>query len=85
MAKKKGLITGIVVGVDANMHDYLIAFRIDGIGEVDALMDDNFSDEIDELAQDEQIDWAKSKIGKHLFCEELVARGYSTKGKTYIV
>lgn len=85
MAKKKGLITGIVVGVDAHLHDYLIAFKIEGVGDVDAFVGDNFSDEIDELAQDEQIEWAKSKIGKHLFYEELVAKCYSTKGKTYIV
>lgn len=88
MAKKKLLIEGLNIALDNYDHEYLSSFRVqDENGNrlnVDALDCDAFP-ELDELPTDEQIDWARTKIGKYLFCDDLVSSEYRAAGKIYIV
>ncbi len=87
--KNKYLITGVNIGVDRNMHEYVSSFQVKGAGDsainVDAVISGEFP-ELYDMTQDEQVDWAREQVGKHLFVEQLVPSGsYSAIGKTYIV
>lgn len=87
--KRKYEITGVKITVDNIGREFLDAFKVkssDGSTiYIDALVSACFDDEIDNLTADEQINWAKTKIGKFLFCDEISATNYVAIGKTYIV
>ena len=52
---------------------------------IDAVVSGCFSDEIDDMTAEEEIEWAKEKIGKYLFFDDLSAVSYVAIGKVYIV
>jgi hypothetical protein len=86
--KKKLLITGIKIGQDHYCHEYLDSFEVKGhTGKfyVDALVSGCFDDEVDNMSADDQIEWARKQVGKHLFCDDLSSIGYIALGKTYII
>ena len=85
--KMKFEIIGVNLGVDGNANDFLSSFRckdMDGnYYSIDALICDCFP-ELDDLNQDEQINWAKGQVGKTLFTEDIAACEHIAIGKTYI-
>lgn len=86
--KKKFTIKRVNVGVDGNNQDYMQSF--DCIGEdgktirIDPMVSGEFP-EVDDMTQDEMLDWAREQVGKTLFTQGLSACEYVTYGKTYIV
>ena len=76
------------IGVDGNNDDYLKSFTCEASnGErinIDPLIGGSFP-ELDEITQDEIVDWSRLQRGKYLFTKGLAACEYSAVGKTYIV
>ncbi|CAH9015587.1 conserved hypothetical protein [Vibrio phage 142E35-1] len=87
--KMKLEITGLKVTIDNVGHEYLEYFECKSpSGErfnIDVLVSGEFDDETEDLSQDEQIKWAKSKVGKHLFVENISQCVYVCFGKSYII
>lgn len=87
--KMKYIIKCIVVGLDTgSLHEYVKAFVVtDGVKtfEVDISCCDYFEDVFDNMSADEVIEWAKSMVGKTLFCEKLQPIAFEPVGKSYIV
>lgn len=86
--KRKFEIKQIKVGIDPYGHEYLDSFWVkDENGSclyLDVLICDCFP-ELDEMTADEQVDWGRDKIGKHVFCDDITSQQYVAVGKTYIV
>lgn len=87
--KCKVEIKGIKLSCDGNGNEYFDSFRCsDSSGKcflIDAIVSGCFSDEIDDMTAEEEIEWAKEKIGKYLFFDDLSAVSYVAIGKVYIV
>ena len=43
---------------------------------IDAIVSGCFSDEIGDMTAEEEIEWAKEKIGKYLFFDDFIAVSY---------
>ena len=81
--KKKAKIIGVKVGVDGNMDDYFDGFQLFNYGYVD--IDTDIIPEIENLSQDEVLDWAYKQHGKTMFFDDVRPTAYMATGKTYIV
>lgn len=76
------------IGVDGNNHDYLRSFECETPNgdriNIDPLVLGAFP-ELEEMSQDEIVDWSRQQHGKYLFTQELTACEYLASGKTYII
>jgi len=80
--KKKAKIIGVKVGVDGNLDDYFDGFHLFDYGYVD--IDHDSIPEIEDITQDEVLDWAREQYGKFMFFDDLRPASYIATGKTYI-
>ncbi len=87
--KRKLKITGVKVTIDSIGHEYLEYFECKdcdgGRYNIDVLASGEFDSETEDMSQDEQIEWARSKIGKTLFVADISPCVYVACGKSYIV
>lgn len=88
MGKMKFKIKNINLATDQNLHDYLESFSVENDkGENLNINPYSFDliHELDNLSQDEIIEWGKDKIGKYIFTEGIKPYGFMAVGKTYII
>lgn len=81
------VIKGVNKGLDGNNHEFVKSFRCQssngGYCNIDALITDSFP-EIDDMTQDEQVEWAEEQVGKILVVERLKAADYIACGAVSI-
>jgi hypothetical protein len=86
--KHKLIIRGISKAVDMMGREFFDCFEVMDSKGNRFNLDVSICGEINELYDmnyDEQVEWAKSQIGKHVFCDDMSANSFIAMGKTYIV